>query len=125
MATLALKDKSGDEVFYEGVHEIVAPSVIASDGTRTTTTFTAMRELNSYYVIHESDGQYKIKGRAVISRLGGITFFDINESTCRTYGKLGTFTTETGGTANYYTVLVIMTPKTLTIGNTYAYTDLY
>ena len=126
MPNILLKDKNGEDVEYRGVDKITLTTISQLGGELRSATFTYMNSLSSYFLIYdEKESKYKVTGKANISHLGWFSFIDIDEKQCRDYGKLFDITNENGGTDRLYSVLVLMTPKTLTVGNYYNMSELY
>ena len=118
MAGIILKDGVGNEIEYSGVSQIKIPYK-NSDGTTKGIKYTDISSLK-IYAVTQSDGKYLVQKRFEYIPSNDCYVFAVYETECREFDDDDGSTSDKG-----CAVLVFVTPKTLTIGETYALADMY
>ena len=111
MANIVLKDKSGTPVDYSGITQIEA------NGSNKTYKYTQMSALKAYVVSQQTDGKYLVRKQLQYLPSDNYFYFAFYNT------EFEEFSNEfTDGTS---AVTIFVTPKSLTIGNTYAAAEMY
>lgn len=112
MADIILKDRSGNPVTYEDTAHLAVPNHSGAVDT-----YTNMKELRCYYAKAETDtNYYTITGQWFCVTGGGYAMGSMTDAQCKEWG-----TADANGN---YGLNMIFTTKSLTIGETYHYSDL-
>lgn len=118
MAGIVLKDESGNAVEYSGVTQFKVPYQDDDGNTAGTQKFTRMASLNAYAIIGSDviSGGYKVAKRLSVLPTDNAFMAEFSVEDCEEFGY------ESSGS---HKLLVFLTPKRLTVGESYAYTDMY
>ena len=111
---LRLKDKSGNELDYTGVTQMEA-KIINADGSEDAEVFTRVLSLSAY-AIKQTGSENNTAKYTILKKLAYLPAGDF-----MAFGMSDTEYQELGGDG--FTIL--LTLKTLTVGNEYLATDLY
>ena len=110
MANIVLKDKNGTPVDYSGITQIEV------NGSSKTYKYTQMSHLKAYAVSQQTDGKYLVQKQLQYFPSDDIFYFGLYET------DFNEFATESSSGA---WLGLVLTLKSLTIGNTYSYAEMY
>lgn len=119
MADIVLKDLNGNEVEYGGVTKIEAP-VRNSAGELVTNRFTALLSTNVYVISKQDDGNYLVQKKLQCIPSQYCVNFGLYDSD---FEELNEDAQVMGSGKIWYGFL--LTTKALTVGETYAFEDMY
>lgn len=111
MANIILKDKDGIPVTHNGITQLEVA------GTDKTHKFTKLSVLNSYAVTQQTDGKYLVQKKLQYIPSDDAFYFALYNTEFEAFSK-----ELTDGTS---AVVIFVTPKSLTVGNTYAAEEMY
>lgn len=116
MAGIVLKGPKGEVIEYSGVTQMEIPYQ-DDDKNTSAEKFTRIESLNSYAVLSQGDGNYKVL--KTLEYIPSNEFFmcGITDTDCQELGK-----EQSDGS---YFITIFLTPKSLTVGTTYAAGDMY
>lgn len=123
MAGLVLKDKSGKAVEYNGVSRVSIPYQNDA-GTMGVQKFTRITNQNVYIISPEGNG-YKIIDWANRIPNDDYMLFEFSENDVKDYGYEVENTHDGVVVSKELRLLLFVTTKTLTIGETYALADMH
>ena len=118
MAGIVLKDRNGNAVEYSGANQIRVPHQ-DSEGNVSKKKLTRMSSLKAYVVIASDviSGGYKVTKKLSTFPTDDFFMSEFSVEDCEEFG----YETSTGS----HKLIVFLTPKSLTVGKSYAVTDMY